>query len=357
MSAVPTTTDAGGSRRLARVRRGVLRMPVTGAPTRRRALIACAGLAVAALALAVVALGLGDYPLTPPEVARALTGADTSFASTVVREWRLPRVLAALVFGGALAISGAIFQSLTRNPLGSPDIIGFSTGAYTGALVATTVVSGAYVSSAVGALAGGLITALIVYALAYRGGMQGFRLIIVGIAVTAVLHAINLFLLLRVQAEVAMAASIWGAGSLSLIGWPALVPALVALALTLPGLLLLPALRQLELGDDAAAGHGLSVEPSRLGLILYAVALVAIVTASSGPIAFVALAAPQIARRIAGGAGIPVFASAMTGAAVLLSADVVAQHVIALDVPVGLVTVVLGGAYLLGLLVQEARRR
>ncbi len=339
-----------------RRRAGTVRMPVAGLPVRRRALLVVGGLVVVAAVLGIVALGLGDYPLTPPEVLRALT-SDSGFASTVVRDWRLPRVLAALVFGGALALSGAIFQSLTRNPLGSPDIIGFSTGAYTGALLAMTVFPGAYLSTAGGALAGGLGTAVIVYVLAYRGGMQGFRLIIVGIAVTAVLHAVNLLLLLRVQAEIAMAASIWGAGSLSLIDWAAIAPAFLALALTLPGLLLLPSLRQLELGDDAASAHGLGVEPARLGLILLAVALVAIVTASSGPIAFVALAAPQIARRITGGAGIPFAASALTGAVVLLCADLIAQHVVPLDVPVGIVTVVLGGCYLLGLLIHEARRR
>ncbi len=341
---------------LARRRPGTVTMPVAGLPLHRRALIAAAGLAVCTLALAVVALGLGDYPLSPAQVVHALQD-DAGFASAVVREWRLPRVVAALVFGAALAVSGAIFQSLTRNPLGSPDIIGFSTGAYTGALIVLTVVGGGYLWTAGGALIGGLLTALLVYVLAYRGGMQGFRLIIVGIAVTAVLHAVNLYLLLRSQAEVAMAASIWGSGSLSLIRWSALGPALIALALTLPGLLLLPALRQLELGDDAAAAHGLRVEASRLGLIVFAVALVSIVTASSGPVAFVALAAPQIGRRLVGGAGISIVASALTGAMVLLGADVIAQHVVAHDVPVGIVTIVLGGCYLLGLLISEARHR
>ncbi|MFT4218066.1 MAG: iron chelate uptake ABC transporter family permease subunit [Micropruina sp.] len=338
-------------------RQGSFPIPLVGGWAPRRGLLVATVVSVIALVLAVVALGLGDLPLSPAEVVQALFATDGSFTSTVVRDWRLPRVLGALVFGAALALSGAIFQSLTRNPLGSPDVIGFATGAYTGALLALTVIGAGAVSASAGALVGGLLTAVVVYLLAYRRGMQGFRLIIVGIAVTAMLHAANLFLLLRAQEDVAMAAAIWGAGSIALLGWPALVPAMGGLVLCTPGLLLVPSLRQLELGDDAAAAHGVSVERSRIGLVLFAVALVAIVTASTGPIAFVALAAPQVARRLTGSAGIPLVSSAAVGAVVLLGADLIAQHVLPADVPVGIVTVVLGGVYLLTLLVHEARSR
>ena len=334
-----------------------LPVPLIGGWVPRRGVVVAVASVLLTLALAVVALGLGDLPLSPAEVVHALFATDGGFTTTVVRDWRLPRVLGAVVFGGALAISGAIFQSLTRNPLGSPDVIGFATGAYTGALIALTVIGTGAVSLSLGALVGGLATAVVVYLLAYRRGMQGFRLIIVGIAVTAMLQSVNLFLLLRAQEEVAMAASIWGAGSLSLMNWGTLLPAVIALAVCLPGLLLVPQLRQLELGDDAAAAHGVDVERSRLGRVLFAVALVAIVTAATGPIAFVALAAPQVARRLAGSAGIPIAGSAFIGALLLLSADLIAQHTLPVDVPVGIVTVVLGGIYLLTLLIQEARRR
>ena len=154
-----------------------------------------------------------------------------------------------------------------------------------------------------------------------------------------------------------LGAAIWGAGSIALLGWPTLIPAFVGLLLCTPGLLLVPGLRQLELGDDAAAAHGVAVERVRIGLVLFAVALVAIVTASTGPIAFVALAAPQVARRLAGSAGIPLISSAAVGALLMLGADLIAQHVLPVDVPVGIVTVVLGGVYLLTLLVHEARSR
>ena len=357
--AVTTNAESPGETRTPRQRhhRNTWRVPVLGIRIRRRGVIVAAGLAVASVIVALVSLGTGDFPLTVPEVVQAMFATDGGFATTIVLDWRLPRVLVALVFGGVLGIAGAIFQSLTRNPLGSPDIIGFATGSYTGALIAITVVGNAYLSTAVGALAGGLVTALIVYLLAYRGGMQGFRLIIVGIAVTAVLHAINTYMLLRVQTEVAMTASIWGSGSLSLVGWEETIPAFIAFAILLPTMLLARSLRQLEIGDDAAKAHGVRIEPARLALLVTGVALTAIVTATSGPIAFIALAAPQVAKRLTKSAGIPIIPTALTGGLLLLSADFVAQHLLPSQIPVGIVTVVIGGVYLIALLISEARER
>lgn len=327
--------------------------------TRSRRLTAVSvSLGVAMVALAVVALGWGDYPLSPAEVLAALLSPDDGFASVIVREWRAPRVVAALVFGAALAVSGALFQTLTRNPLGSPDVIGFSTGAYTGALLVITVVGTGALSTSLGALVGGLVTAGVVYALAYRRGVQGFRLIIVGIGVTAMLHSVNTWLLLRAEAEIAMAASIWGAGSLALADWDRVVPAVVGIGVVLAGTAALASpLRQLELGDDVARTHGVRVEVARLAVLVAGVALTAVVTAAAGPIAFVSLAAPQIARRLTRSAGLPLVPSALVGGAVLLAADLVAQHVLAGTVPVGVVTIVLGGGYLLWLVAGEARRR
>jgi iron complex transport system permease protein len=335
-----------------------LRMPVTGTLVPRRRAVVSGLLLVAIVALSLVALATGDYPLTVPEVVAAMFATDGGFDTTIVLEWRLPRVLVALVFGAALAVSGAIFQSLTRNPLGSPDIIGFATGSYTGALVALTLTGTSYVSISAGAVVGGLLTALVVYLFAYRRGIQGFRLIIVGIAMTALLHGFNTWLLLRAQVEVAMAASIWEAGSISLVDWGQALPAFVTLAVLGVAVLgLSGGMRQLEIGDDAARAHGLRVEPTRLSLLVVGVLLTAVVTATSGPIVFVALAAPQIASRLTRSAGLPLGASALTGALLLLAADLVAQHVLPTAVPVGIVTVVIGGVYLIALLVRQARRR
>ncbi|MFF1573337.1 FecCD family ABC transporter permease [Leifsonia sp. NPDC058292] len=333
-----------------------VRWPGGGMLLPRRGVIVVSVLLLAILVLGLVALGLGDYPLSIPEVISSLFG-DQGFATTVVVEWRAPRVVGAIVFGAALGASGALFQTLTRNPLGSPDIIGFSTGAYTGAIVSLTVLGGGFVSESIGAIAGGLITAFIVYLLAWRDGIQGFRLVIVGIAVTAMLTGVNSYLLVKAKTEVAMAAYLWGAGSLALVDWQQVLSALIPLAvLGVATVLVVRPLRQLELGDDSATAHGVAVERTRLVVVVVGVALIAVVTAVCGPIAFIALSAPQIAARLSRGAGIPVGASAATGSLLLLASDLVAQHVIPGSVPVGIVTVVVGGVYLIALLIREARR-
>lgn len=333
--------------------------PVLTARRARRRLVTVA-LSTIAVALTLLALSRGDFPLTLPELLQALAGRG-GFASTIVLEWRMPRALAALVFGAALALSGAIFQTLTRNPLGSPDVLGFSTGAYTGVLLLTLVAPPALAgtlggaANTLGALLGGIGTAVIVYLLARRDGVQGFRLIVVGIGASAMLNALNVWILLQAQDEVAMAASMWGAGSLALVDWAGMLPVLILLVVAVPGLLLcVPVMQQLELGDDMASVHGVSVERTRRRILLLAVVLVAAVTALSGPIAFVALSAPQLAKRLVAGTGIPLAASAAMGAVLLSGADLVAQHVLPTDLPVGVLTIVLGGLYLVGLLLTPA---
>ncbi|MGO1791678.1 MAG: FecCD family ABC transporter permease [Micrococcaceae bacterium] len=324
-----------------------------------RSLMVCTVLVVLAVAVGVWAVTLGDYPLTLSQVWAALTGApDAGFARTVVVEWRLPRILAAVVFGAALGAGGAVFQSLTRNPLASPDIIGFSTGSYTGALIVIILINGSYLQLAGGALLGGLTTAFLVYMLAWRRGVQGFRLIIVGIAVSAVLGSFNTWLMLTADLEVAMSAAVWGAGSLNGTSWEqaAIGSAIIALLLA-AGAVLGPGLRQLELGDDAAKATGTRAEPVRLAVMVIGVALVATVTAAAGPIGFVALAAPQIARRLTRNPGVTVAPAACMGAFLLITADVAAQHVLPVTLPVGVVTVIIGGGYLVWLIVHEVRRR
>ncbi|MDO9454562.1 iron chelate uptake ABC transporter family permease subunit [Nocardioides sp.] len=337
-----------------RARKGAVRR------TRTRAGVVSLVLLAACAVLAVVALGTGSLKMSPAEVIGYVRDIGGGYPRYVILHERLPRILTALVFGAALGISGAVFQSLTRNPLGSPDVIGFSTGAYTGALVVITVLGTGTSSSAisVGALVGGIGTALVVYALAWRGGVAGFRLVIVGIAVTAMLASVNSYLLLRAKLEVAVAAATWGAGSFSLLTWSDVLPALVLVGVLLPVVAVLSGpLRQLELGDDAARAHGVPVEPIRLSLIVTAVALTAAVTAVAGPIAFVALSAPQIAHRLCRSAGLPLVASALTGAFLMLLADFAAQHWFPQQLPAGVVTVVVGGVYLLWLLASEARKK
>ena len=205
----------------------VVRMRRLSFRLHRRAVVAVAAIAIVALIVALVSLATGSYQLTLGQVVGALTGQESGIVSTIVVEWRLPRVLLAALFGIALGLAGAVFQSLVRNPLGSPDIIGFDAGAYSGALVVLLVLhSGGIYGTAAGALAGGLATAACVYLLAYRRGVQGFRLIITGIGVTAMLGSLNTWLLLRASTQDALSASYWGAGSLDSAGYAQLGPAM-----------------------------------------------------------------------------------------------------------------------------------
>jgi len=341
-------------------RTAVLRMGPFSVRFRMRTALIGAALGLATIVVAILALCLGDLPLSPVDVVSALMGSQEGIAHLVVFEWRLPRVLSAVVFGAALGVSGAIFQSLTRNPLASPDVIGLSAGSYAGGLIMIIVfgVGAGSVPVAGGAILGGLLAAAAVYLLAYRDGMHGFRLIVVGIGVSAMLEALGVFLILRAKLEVAMVASVWGMGSLNPVGWAQFVPAAVVVAIVFLALgTLVRPMRQLELGDDAARSLGSRVEPARLWLVVCAVALTAVVTAAAGPIAFISLAAPQIAQRLTRTAGIALVPSALVGALVLTVSDMVAQYALPDNLPVGLVTVVVGGAYLVWLLIHEVRRR
>ncbi|MBJ3785848.1 iron chelate uptake ABC transporter family permease subunit [Devosia sp. MSA67] len=300
----------------------------------------------------------GSYQLAPGQVISALAGGETGIVHEIVVEWRLPRVVAAVVFGAALGVSGAIFQSMLRNPLADPGLIGFSDGSYTGALVVLLFIDGTYLQLAGGALLGGVGTAVLVYLIAFRRGIQGFRLIVVGIGVSAMLASTNTWLILKADLDQAMSASAWNAGSLNGISWEQVLGGGVSIVLLLAvALMLSRPMRQMELGDDVAMSHGVRVGQIRLGLILVGVALTATVTAASGPIAFISLVAPQIGRRLARTAGITLPPAAFVGALLCLSADYVAQHVAPNPLPVGIITVMLGGGYLGWLLFTEARRR
>ncbi|MFP1664702.1 FecCD family ABC transporter permease [Streptomyces cavourensis] len=336
------------------LRAGTLSLKVT-----RRAVAVCGVLALALVALALWAFTLGSYPLTLTDLAAVASGTADTGVRTVVLEWRAPRIVAAVLFGAALAVGGAVFQALTRNPLGSPDVIGFTTGSYTGVVLTLLAGASSYAALAAGALAGGLLTALTVHLLAFRRGVRGFRLIIVGIAVGALLSSVNTWFSVKADVDTALRAAVWGAGSLSTIGWPAVLMAsalLAAVALAAP--VAQHRLRRLELGDETATTMGVPVERTKLLLVVLGIAATAAVTAAAGPIAFVALAAPQIARRLTGrGTSVDLAGSALVGALLLLGADIAAQHAVpGVVLPTGAVTVCVGGAYLLVLLVRESRR-
>jgi iron complex transport system permease protein len=311
------------------------------------------------LALSVYAIGTGEFQIPAGEVVSTLLGGGDPGSAFIVRELRLPRVLCAILVGGALGVSGAVFQSLTRNPLGSPDIIGFPQGATVGALIVITIMAGSGLAITVGALTGGVLTALAVYLLAFkRGGTSGFRLVLIGIAISYLLISVTDYLLARARIEEAQEATRWLLGSLNGRTWEDVGPLALSIAVLAP--LAIPAgraLRALELGDDSAHALGLRVERSRLALIGLAVGLVSVTTVAVGPIGFIALTAPQIARRITRTAGLPLVSSALMGAALTLASDIAAQRLVPdRALPVGVMTGLFGGVYLAWLLSMEWRK-
>ncbi|MCV7227876.1 iron chelate uptake ABC transporter family permease subunit [Mycolicibacterium komossense] len=336
----------------------VRREPAVALRASWRSIIVVTILVVAALALAVLALGVGQYPVSPAQVIAILAGRDDSFASVLVLQWRMPRILLALLIGGALGASGAIFQALTRNPLGSPDVIGFDFGAYTGALIAIAVLGGGYYTTAVSAVIGGLATAIVVYLLSYKNGLAGFRLIIVGIAVAAVLSSVSQWIILKIKLHQAITAAIWQQGSLNGLEWAQVYPMVGGLLIACALLAFVgPQLPILELGDDAAGALGIHPERARLAYFAIGVLLIAVAAATAGPISFVALAAPQLARRLTGAPGVGLISAAAMGAFLLLSSDLIALTIFApTELPVGAITVTLGGLYLVYLLIVQARR-
>lgn len=325
----------------------------------RRLLLSCLLLLAASLLVSLWGLGSGLVPLSVEQVLSALLGDAPRNITMVVTEWRLPRVLMALLIGAGLGVSGAIFQSLMRNPLGSPDVMGFNTGAWSGVLVAMVMFGQNLAAIALAAMAGGVLTALVVWLLAWRNGIETFRLIIIGIGVRAMLVAFNTWLLLQASLETAFTAGLWNAGSLNGLTWTKTLPAApVLLTMFVCAALLVRRMRLLEMGDDSACALGVSVERSRLLMMLVAVVLTAASTALTGPISFIALVAPHIARRISGTARWGLTQAALCGALLLLAADLCAQRLfVPYQLPVGVVTVSLGGIYLIALLIKESRKR
>lgn len=326
---------------------------------RPRVAFLCAAISGVCLALAMVLLGTGTLSFTPGEVLGALVGGGTDpIAERVILGLRLPRVLTAVFVGSSLGMAGAIFQSISRNPLGSPDIIGFTTGAATGAIVQIILFDAGPLAVSAAAVTSGMATAAAVFLLALKGhATGGYRLVLVGIGVGATLTGVNTVLLVAGDLDRAVSAQVWLAGSLTARSWSHAVPAATALVLILPiALRYGRRLSLIEMGDDTAIQLGVSVERTRLVMVMTAVALTATATAAAGPVAFVALAAPQLARRLSRSPDVPLAAGATMGAALLLLADLIGQRFpLNIYMPIGLTTGLVGGLYLLWLLAGRRR--
>ncbi|MFE2044758.1 FecCD family ABC transporter permease [Streptomyces sp. NPDC059477] len=330
--------------------------PVSGVVRLRMAAVCLVLAALTFLAFCVV-VSVGDISLSLGEVVRALFGGGDPGTELIVHELRLPRALAGLLVGIAFGVSGALLQTMTLNPLASPDMMGITQGAGT-AVVAGIVLGwdGGLGTQGLG-LAGALTAAALVYVLAWKRGTTGYRIVLVGVGIAWICTSCTDYLMAHGQRFQAQAALGWLVGNLNGRTWDQIAPLALALAVLLPAALLFGhQLRTLQLGDDVARGLGTRVQTVRVAVLLISVGLVAFGTATAGPIAFVALAAPQVAQRLTGTAVPPPVAAGLTGALMVLVSDLIARKLIPdTELPVGVVTGVLGAPVLLWLLVRANR--
>ena len=322
---------------------------------RRRAVI-IAALAAAVVVVFVLGLMVGRtfYPLD--EVVRVILGERVPGASFTVGELRLPRSVLGALVGFSFGIAGVSFQTMLRNPLASPDIIGITTGASAAAVVGIVLLSLNETAVSFVALGGALVTAIAIYLLANRRGFAGARLILIGIGVAAMLQSVVSYVLSRAAAWDLQTAMQWLAGSLNGATWERVVPLALAFAVLVPLLLAQGrALGVLRLGDDTAASLGVRVSLSRVTLIVSAVALLAFATAASGPVAFVAFMAGPIAARLIGPGASLLVPAGLVGSLLVLSADLLGQFAFDNRYPVGVVTGAIGAPYLVFLLARTNR--
>jgi iron complex transport system permease protein len=326
--------------------------PVSGV-VRPRLLAVCVVLGLVAFFLFCLGMTVGDYPLGVGQVLAALVSRGDYYDQVVVYDWRMPRALTGLLVGVAFGMSGALFQTITRNPLASPDIIGISAGSTVAVVGGIVLGFGAGLGTQTLGLAGGVLSALAIYLLAWKRGTTGYRIILVGIGVSWMCTSATGYLLARAKLHEAQQVVGWMVGNLTNVTWSQATPLVISLAVLVPMAVVSSGwLRTLSLGDEVAVGLGTPVQLARLVLLLVAVGLVAFGTAAAGPVAFVALTAPQIARRLAGVPTPPLVASACAGAVIVLGSDLVART---FPLPVGVVTGVLGAPFLLWLLARANR--
>jgi iron complex transport system permease protein len=324
-----------------------------------RSLGVLAGLTAAALAALTASLALGEFAVPPLDVLASLAGVGDGATDFIVLGLRLPRALTALLAGAALGLSGSVFQQVTRNPLVSPDIVGVAGAA---SLAAVSLIVLGHSSGAalvpVASLAGALVGGAALYALAWRRGVQGARLVLVGIGLGAFTQAGVAYVLTEGRIFEAAQAYVWLVGSVNGSDWESIGALAGALAVLLPLLLALGRrLEALALGDDLARSFGIGVERSRLGLLAAATALAGVAVSAAGPVGFVAFLAPQVAHRLnpsASQSQLPLAAGC--GAVLVLVADVVGRLAFApTEIPVGLVTSIIAAPYFLWLLRRSPR--
>jgi iron complex transport system permease protein len=321
---------------------------------RRRTMLAVLTVLIVAGFVVTLTSGRTYYPLS--DVVDVVLGRTVPGASFTVGRLRLPRAVLAVLTGFCFGLGGVTFQTMLRNPLASPDIIGISSGASTAAVFAIVMLGLSETGVSVFAIAASLVVAVLVYTLSFRDGVAGTRLILIGIGLASMLNSATSYLLSQAGQWDLHQATRWLAGSLNNATWAQVYPVVLAMTVCTPVLLFIGRdLMLMELGDDAAAALGIRLERTRFVAIVAAVGLIAFATAATGPIAFVAFLAGPIAARLFGPGGTLLVPAALVGALLVLVADFAGQFAFDTRYPVGVITGVLGAPYLIYLIVRSNR--
>ncbi len=324
----------------------------------RRALVAGSVLAALVVLTVAVSLAIGTASIPLGRTLPAMFGVGESRDVLLVQRLRLPRVVAGLAVGAALGIAGVLLQTLARNRLATPDTVGLNDGA-TAFAVASVVAVPATIAPSAFALVGSATAAALALGLAGGAGQRGYRFLVVGLGVGATLGAITQLMLARAPIDEANRAFPWTVGSLNARAPGAVAALAICVAVTLPlAVLLARQLRLLRLADPVVIALGQRVSRIRLAVIAVAVVTAGLAVATAGPLGLVALLAPEIARKASGPRVVPVLGAALAGALVVLLADLLGRTVAApIELPAGIVTAVIGGPYLLWLLLTTRTRR
>ncbi|MFF7847630.1 iron chelate uptake ABC transporter family permease subunit [Streptomyces sp. SID5770] len=331
--------------------------PGVAIPVRRSSLVAAALSVLLLLAAAVATLSMGRLGIHPADLPSALMGEATGKNAFVLNRLRGPRLVVAVATGAAFGLSGALFQSVTRNPLGSPDVIGLSAGSGAGAAAAALFFPDT-VPVSVGALVGAVAAMALVYVSTGTGFRNPGRLVVAGIGVAAMSTALTQYVVYAVERDKASALTAYINGSLSARSWDDATVIWTVLLVCLPlAALLARPLSIGEMGDDLSTGLGARPGRTATAAVALSIVLSAGAVSVAGPIAFVSLTAPQIAKRVTRSGGPQLVMSALLGALLLVLADLAAQQLPFFDdLPVGLYTMAVGGVYLGYLLLREWKR-
>jgi iron complex transport system permease protein len=336
------------------------------------------GLALLALVLvlAIVAIAVGTRWIPLDEVLSGLVGQGERATNLTVQRFRLPRAVVGVLVGMTLGLAGALVQAVTRNPIAAPDVLGVTAGASFGGVAVLLLFGGttfgyggaaaemSRIGLPAGAVLGAVAAACIVLGVSSTRGFGGRsfstqRVVLAGIVCHAAFMGLVNWGLSQGDVDQASKASVWLVGSLHGRGWEHVVGVSAALVVLTPVALLLgQRLGALALGEPSAATLGISVSRTQIGLFAVAFALTGTAVAAAGPVNFVALLAPQVAKRLVRAPGVPLVASALTGAALLLAADLLGRLAIpGVELPAGAVTAVVGAPCLLWLVVRKGGRR